>query len=186
MSELSMRQYRDAVMNRRCAVTPRAAAATLVRVVLACLAVAASASAAAQATGAPVYRCMEPGGKVLYADFPCKGGAQVDIRPGAPAPDATERLARARDELDRAAARRQASDDAAALQREALALRRQEMDVARYADSGTYPPDASYLSGYGYGYYPPYVAHHRPKARPPVKPEQLPVGRVPAVIRFPR
>ena len=156
----------------------------------ACLAVAASASAAAQATGAPVYRCVEPGGKVLYADFPCKGGAQVDIRPGAPAPDATERLARARDELDRAAARRQASDDAAALQREALALRRQEMDVARYADSGTYPPDASYLSGYGYGYgygyYPPYVAHHRPKARPPVKPEQLPVGRVPAVIRFPR
>jgi len=148
---------------------------------LAFLAFATSANAAAQATSVPVYRCTEPGGKVLYADFPCKGGTQVDIRPGAPAPDATERLARARDELDRAAARRQATDDAAALQREALYQRQQELDAARYANAGNYAPDTSYLPAYGF--YPPYVPAHRPKARPPVKPAQLPAGRVPAVIR---
>lgn len=181
MSVQPIRECRTAGTNGRRAVARPACRTSLLRGVLACLALATSANAAAQATGATVYRCTEPGGKVLYADFPCKGGRQVDIRPGTPAPDATERLARARDELDRAAARRQAMDDAAALQREALYQRRQELDAARYADAGNYAPDTSYLPAYGF--YLPYVPAHRPKARPPVKPAQLPSGRVPGVIR---
>jgi len=154
--------------------------AGLVRLALAGIALLSAACAAAQAPPTPVYRCVEPGGRVLYADYPCQGGARVDIRPGVPAPDATERLARARDELDRAAARRQAIDDAAALQREAFYQHQQALDAARYADAGSYAPDV-YLPAYGF--YPPYAKAHRPRARPPVKPAQLPAGRMPAVIR---
>ena len=136
MSAHPIREHRALGTTPRRASLRLAPVANLVRLALVGMALATAASAAAQSTTAPVYRCVEPGGRVLYADYPCKGGARVDIRPGVPAPDATERLARARDELDRAAARRQAIDDAAALQRQALNQRQQELDAARYADAG--------------------------------------------------
>ncbi len=177
-----IREHRASGATTRRALLRLAAVAGVVRLALAGVALATAASAAAQSTTtAPVYRCVEPGGRVLYADYPCKGGALVDIRPGVPAPDATERLARARDELDRAAARRQAIDDASALQRQALNQRQQELDAHRYADAG-YVPDTSYLPAYGF--YMPYAGAHRPRARPPARPAQhVPTGRVPAVIR---
>jgi hypothetical protein len=181
MSAHPIREHRALGTTPRRASLRLAPVANLVRLALVGMALATAASAAAQSTTAPVYRCVEPGGRVLYADYPCKGGARVDIRPGVPAPDATERLARARDELDRAAARRQAIDDAAALQRQALNQRQQELDAQRYADAG-YVPDTSYLPAYGF--YLPYAGAHRPRAHPPVRPAQhRPAGRVPAVIR---
>ena len=141
-----------------------------------------AAGVCAQPQPAPVYRCIEPGGTVLYADYPCKGGAQVDIRAGTPAPDAAERLARARDELDRSAARRAAAEEAAALRREALNARLQEVEVASYAGGGVTAPDVSYLPAYGYGYDIPRAKPHRPKARPPAAPARVvPSHRVPVV-----
>ena len=150
------------------------------RAALACIAWAIATGAAGQGTIAPVYRCTEPGGTVLYADYPCKGGAQVDIRAGTAAPDATEQLARARDELDRSAARRAAADEAAALRREARNARQQEFDVASYAGATILAPDVSYLPAYGY--YIPRAKAHRHKARPPAALARVaPLHRVPVV-----
>jgi hypothetical protein len=162
-------------------------AARLAGVTAAWLALTVAPGAAAESATAPVYKCPQTGGSILYADYPCKGGAVVDIRPGVAAPDASERLARARDEIDRAAARRNAIDDAAALRREELYQRRQELDAAQAADAAAYAPDLSYLPAYGY--YTPYgTAHvHRPKPRPAVDPRHVASERrVPAVIRRPQ
>ena len=150
------------------------------------LAASVASTSAAEPMAAPVYKCPQAGGAVLYADYPCKGGTVVDIRPGVAAPDAGERLARARDELDRAAARRQAIDEAAALRRYELDQRRRELEAAQVPDPAAYAPDLSYLSPYGY--YAPYVRArpHRPNARPRIDPPRVvATGRVPAVIRRP-
>ena len=88
-----------------------------------------------------------------------------------------------RDELDRAAVRRQAIDDAAALRREFDWQR--ESVAAQAVDATAYAPDTSYLPAYGY--YAPYVSPraHRPNARPRFDPPRVAERRVPAVIRRP-
>ena len=140
------------------------------------------ASAPAVAAAATVSRCTQPSGAVLYADCPCPGGDVVDIRPGSPAHDATERLERARDELDRAAARREANEHAAALRREQLyqSYRLAEMHPVAPADLG--------YEG-TYGYHAPYVygRTHRPNDvhRRADNHRRSHQGRVPAVIRRP-
>lgn len=139
---------------------------------------------AAETIVAPVYKCPQAGGAVLYADYPCKGGAVVDIRPGVAAPDASEQLARARDELDRAAARRQAIDAAAELRRREIDWQRESV-AAQTVDTAAYASDTSYLPAYGY--YAPYVSPraHRPNVRPRFDPPRVAERRVPAVIRRP-
>jgi len=139
---------------------------------------------AAEPIVAPVYKCPQAGGAVLYADYPCKGGAVVDIRPGVAAPDASEQLARARDELDRAAARRQAVDAAAELRRREIDWQRESV-AAQTVDTAAYASDTSYLPAYGY--YAPYVSAraHRPNVRPRFDPPRVAERRVPAVIRRP-
>jgi hypothetical protein len=141
-------------------------------------------ASAAEPVVAPVYKCPQAGGTMLYADYPCKGGAVVDIRPGVAAPDASEQLARARDELDRAAARRQAIDAAAALRRREIDWQR-ESAAAQAVDAAAYAPDTSYLPVYGY--YAPYASlrPHRPNTRPHFDPPRVAERRVPAVIRRP-
>jgi hypothetical protein len=158
----------------------------LASVAAAWLALSVAPGAAGQSASTPVYKCPQTGGSILYADYPCKGGAVVDIRPGVAAPDASERLARARDEIDRAAARRLAIEEAAALRSEELFQRRRELDAAQAFDAAAYAPDLSYLPAYGF--YTPYVtAHaHRPKTRPGFDPPRVASERrVPAVIRRP-
>jgi hypothetical protein len=110
-------------------------ATRLASVIAACVALTVAPGAAAESAIAPVYKCPQTGGSILYADYPCKGGAVVDIRPGVAAPDASERLARARDEIDRAAARRHAIDEAAALRSEELYQRQREFDAAQAFDA---------------------------------------------------
>lgn len=152
--------------------------------------------------GAAVYKCTSPGGAVTYQDFPCDGGAVVDIRPGAPDPTAIERLDRANADFDRRAAARSVDEADAALRREELDLRRRELDVAQgtagTAPSAGYVPAYDYL-GYGYaGYgYPGYgyrgygpaassAKHHANPSRPPKAPRgdpRAPPGRVPADMR---
>lgn len=157
------------------------------RIAAAALAFVSTANVAAENTDITVYRCSQASGAVSYQDYPCKGGAIVDIRPGAPAPDATQRLERARDELDRAAARRQANDEIAAVRRAELNQRRQEMETAqRFIESATSPPDFTY--GPGYGFYAPSVKDrpHRPNLhRRAEHGRVIPEGRVPAVIHRP-
>jgi len=181
MVEHSVQRYETTGTTPRRAFVPRRAARRFARLALVGVGFATAVGAAAQSGAAEVYRCVEATGRVLYADYPCKGGARVDIRPGAPAPDASQQLARARDELDRSAARRAAADEAAALQREALYLRQRELDATRNTDIAAYSPDLSYLPAYGF--YPPYARVDRPKARPlPERPHAEP-RRVPVATR---
>lgn len=157
-----------------------------VRVAAAALALVSVASVAAETPGTTVYKCPQANGAVLYADYPCKGGAVVDIRPGSAAPDAMQRLERARDEIDRAAVRRQANDELAALRREELNQRRRELEAAQSMEFAANSPDLSYAPAYGF--YGPYV---KPRAnRPDIHRRAehhrgVHENRVPAVIRRP-
>ncbi len=96
-------------------------------------------SAAAGAADAPIYKCVQANGAVLYADYPCNGGAILDIHPGVADPAANERLQRAQAELDKGAARRRADEE--------LAAQRAAMERLRY-DAAVPPPapepDVSY------------------------------------------
>jgi hypothetical protein len=109
----------------------------------------------AEAVDAPIYKCAQENGAVLYADYPCKGGAIVDVRPGLPDPAAVERLERVRAELDRSAARRKANEESAALRREEMARLRFEADAAQNAAGPMIAyPDVTYGPVYGsYGFH---------------------------------
>src|SRR5215510_6944320 len=97
------------------------------------------------AADASVYRCKGANGSVLYTDYPCDGGAAVDIHPGRADPDAKERLARAQAELDRAAAARRT--------REAMEnAQREQMNQLRQAAENAPPPSDAYDQGYGVPY----------------------------------
>ena len=165
--------------------TPRITASKALALSLAAAALAfGSIAEAADADAAPtVYKCTEASGAVLYADYPCKGGAVVDIKPDAADPDAIERLRRAQEAFDRSIARRNADEERAAQRREALEQRRREAEaaqsLAQAATDYAYPGD---LPAYGYDF--PYAGRrafytrrhetHRHAATP---------GRVPATIR---
>ena len=159
----------------------------------------------ASVAGAAVYKCKSPGGAVTYQDFPCDGGAVVDLRPGAPDPSAIERLDRANAEFDRRAAARNADETNAAFRREELDLRRRELEIAQGAAGNTgaapsvgYVPAYDYLGygygGYGYGGYgypgyglaAPSGKHHANRPGPSKAPrggQRVPQGRVPADLR---
>jgi len=112
----------------------------------------ASLSLVAPAAESAIYRCAQPGGAVLYSDYPCDGAKVLDIHPGAADPNAQERLARAQAELDRAAADRRAREQFEAARREEL---RREAGAAQNAPP---PPVGSpELYGTAYDYYPPYA-----------------------------
>ena len=133
-----------------------------------------------------VYRCTQASGAVLYADYPCKGGVIVEIRPGDADPRATERLARVRSELDRAAAQRKADEEIAAYGREQLNQWRREAEAAQIPPASTYARDFEY--GPGYGYSAPLVKGrtHRRNRHPRAEHHRsIPESRVPAVIRRP-
>ncbi len=130
---------------------------------------------------AAIYRCAQADGSVLYADYPCQGGAIVDVHPGTADPNAKERLARAQQALDRAAADRRAREQFDAARREAEGPQ-------NLAPPSPVPNDA--LSGTAYDFYAPIAAYapndrfrrgdHR-ASRKPVQHEK----RVPQVVRTP-
>jgi hypothetical protein len=95
-----------------------------------------------------VYRCTQAGGSVLYADYPCKGGAIVDIQPGVANPGAVQHLERAGAAFDRAAAIRKASEENAAIRREELNQRRLETAAAQRAAEGASNPVEMYAPAY--------------------------------------
>ena len=87
---------------------------------------------------------------------------------------------------DRAAVRRQANDELAALRREELNQRRRELEAAQSMEFAANSPDLSYAPAYGF--YGPYV---KPRAnRPDIHRRAehhrgVHENRVPAVIRRP-
>jgi hypothetical protein len=113
-----------------------------------------------------VYRCVQAGGTVLYADYPCKGGAIVDIQPGVANPGAVQRLERAGVAFDRAAAIRKAGEENAAIRREELNQRRIESAAAQRAAEDASNPVEMY--GPAYAVVVPRVKH-RANHRNPVR-----------------
>ena len=125
---------------------------------------------AAEAADAPIYKCAQAHGSVLYADYPCQGGEVLDVHPGVADSAAGDRLARAQSELDRGAARRKANEALAAARREEMERLRLDAEYARSAAgtaiANSYP-DATY--GPVLGYFGPPL-HHRPRRPGPPKP----------------
>ena len=160
----------------------RRCAGGLLRWTAALLALVAVPAMAAAPAVAPVYKCPQAGSTVLYADYPCKGGAEVDIRPGVAAPDATERLARARSEIDRAAARREALEAAADIRRRELDW---QLAASQGGDAAMYSPDVAYIPAYGYTT--PYLTAgaRRSNLRPHHDVSRSADRRMPAIIRRP-
>ena len=60
------------------------------------------------AANAPIYKCRDTQGGLLYTDTPCKGGEQLKLKPGVADPAAILRLERAQAALDELAAKRRA------------------------------------------------------------------------------
>ena len=140
----------------------------------------------------PIYKCAQADGTLLYSDYPCGGGTVLDVHAGSADPDATERLARAQSELDRAAARRANELEVAARREELNQLRRQSEAAQNMAEPASNGSDVYYGSGYdAYGPYkqgrmqrpnfPGSARGHRASLKSRFHGE----GRVPAVIRRP-
>jgi uncharacterized protein DUF4124 len=132
-----------------------------------------------------IYRCAQAGGGVLYSDSPCQGGAVVDIHPGSADPNAQERLARARAELDRAATERRAQEQFEAAQREQM---RRE---AQYSPSVAPQPAPDPYYGTTYDFAPSYVPYapidrlHDGNRRGDSHGGKRRESRVPQVVRTP-
>jgi hypothetical protein len=93
-----------------------------------------AASAAAQ-----VYKCTQDGGRVLYSDMPCKGGAAVDVRAGTANPAAVTQLARDNAAFDRKMAARRAAEDQAEFRRQRLDA---QLETAKAAQGGVIASDS--------------------------------------------
>ena len=122
--------------------------------------------APAQAANTPIYKCFDKHLGLLYTDVPCKGGEQLDLRPGDADPAAVAGLEREREQLSLSAAQRISDERRAALQRE-LADRSRPIAMEQNA------PDSSADYGYGYGYGYPVFAYP-PKVRPRPHPRPMP------------
>jgi len=135
---------------------------------------------------AAVYRCAQPDGTPLYSDYPCQGGAVVDIHPGAADPAARERLSRAQAELDRAAVERRAREQFEAAQREQL--RRDSETMQRQDQSQVRIPDSYYGNAYDFyapaAVYAPLDRAHSGARRASLQRRKV-ENRVPQVVRTP-
>ena len=129
-----------------------------------------------------VYRCHGADGAIEYRDYPCKGGAVVDMKPGEADPAAIARLQRAQAEFDRALARRRMLEDAD--RRAEDAARAREVPPP-YLLPDAYFPDETYFPAYDY-YAPFPPTRDKADRRPPRERDRMSKERrVPAVIRRP-
>lgn len=85
----------------------------------------------ARAADAAVFRCVEPGGRVLYTDVPCRNAVVVDLHPGTADPAAAQRLKQAQAALDAGMARLRADEARDAERAEAYALSRAALSAAQ-------------------------------------------------------
>lgn len=95
---------------------------------------------------APIYKCFDKNLGLLYTDLPCKGGEQLDIRPGNADLAAVARLERQLDALDQSATRRIAELRRAPIgEMGAPGPRYEPVD-----QGGSYDEGSGYLSDYGF------------------------------------
>ena len=106
----------------------------------------------ARANDAPVYRCQEAGGGVLYRSAPCAGGQRIelDVQPADPA--AAEKLARDRELLANAAAERRTNDARERAAARAAADRRLVEESIAMQDAQPAGDYGAVAGNYGYGY----------------------------------
>ena len=90
-------------------------------------------SAAAAST--PIYKCRDAQGGALYTDTPCKGGEQLNLKPGVADPAAILRLERAQAALDELAAKRRAEEILEESRKEAERLLREQAAAQRRAEA---------------------------------------------------
>jgi hypothetical protein len=127
------------------------------------------------AATAPIYKCVDANLRVLYTDEPCKGGQQLNIRPGDADPAAVARLQLERDALNQSTAQRIAEQ------------RRQEDRAGRYMledNQRTYE-----FPSYDYGavWWLPGIARSHPEgARRPKAHEPRRFAPTPPNIAMPR
>lgn len=88
-----------------------------------------------------VFRCTEPGGRVLYTDYPCRNADLVELHPGKADPAAAARLARAQAALDAGMGQRRAEDARDAARRAAFADARDLAAAAQPPAPATVPVD---------------------------------------------
>jgi Domain of unknown function (DUF4124) len=123
------------------------------------------ASPAARAADTSVFRCVDPGGRVLYTDVPCRNAAVVELHPGAADPAAAQRLRQAQAMLDAGMDKRRAEDARDAERREAFA---QARDAALAAQPPEPAPVVDYWPVYG-----GYVGPIRPRPHHGVSPKHV-------------
>jgi hypothetical protein len=124
------------------------------------------------ATPAPIYKCLDKNLSLVYTDVPCKGGEQLDIRPGEADPAAVAGLERDRDALDQSAGQQAAEERRAVVGEAALPPGYEADDRAEGYDYGSaHASDYGIISYWLTDYYPmhlkPKVHHVRHLAPPP-------------------
>jgi hypothetical protein len=87
------------------------------------------------AANAPIYKCREIQGGLLYTDTPCKGGEQLNLKPGVADPAAILRLERAQAALDELAAKRRADEALDEAKKEAERLLSEQAAAQRRAEA---------------------------------------------------
>jgi len=105
----------------------------------------------------PIYKCLDGNLGLLYTDEPCKGGEQLNIRPGDADLAAVARLERQRDALDQSASQRIA---------ELRRIPTEEMGASRLRyepvdQGGSYDHGPAYVSDYGIASHA--SMHHHPR-----------------------
>lgn len=158
-----------------------------VRIASAALCFVALSARAVENGATTVYKCTQANGAVLYTDYACKGSVVVDIKRDAVDPAAGERLENAQAEFDKAAVRRKADAEMAALHRDESNQHRRALEAAASgADSASATPDLPY--GTAYGFAAPLVKHRTSPSRAHGSANQhrtRPKRQVPAAIPRP-
>ena len=115
------------------------------------LAMVAVTAGAADGVPTTVYKCAQPNAAVLYADYPCTGSTDVDIKRDVVDPAAVGRLQRAQAQYEQTAARRRANEDMAALRREESNARLRALQAAAAdAEPTMATPATTYVPAFGF------------------------------------
>jgi len=102
----------------------------------------------ASEAAAPVYKCPDPAGGLMYTDMACKGGEKLDLRAGEANPRAIERLALEQRAASEHFAAQRAAEAFEAAQRRAADFSPSDAPIQPEGE-----PHCAYC-GVGYGYAP--------------------------------
>jgi uncharacterized protein DUF4124 len=124
-----------------------------------------TASPLVRAAETTVFRCVEPGGRVLYTDAPCRNAAVIELHPGTADPAAAQRLKQAQATLD-------AGMDKLRAEQARDAERAEAMAQARAAALASQPPESAPALDY-WPLYGGYVGPIRPRPHHDASPRHV-------------